>query len=140
MVCVFQGPHVLKNPKKILHQSSIQFNIGLRHPWTILVRICASSIAPPLKVKNVRFRSIDKDQLLILWNDYEYANYERCVRSYEIYYTPTVSSTNSRNPEWIMITDNKHIPFLSYIHQVTKPIERLQGNKWLYELHYNFLH
>lgn len=119
-------------------QSSIEFNIRFTHPWVILVRICASTIGSPSKVKNVRFRSIDKDKILILWNDFDYSNHERCIRTYEIYYAPIVTSKNVDDPQilqWELITANKHIPFLSYYHQVKTPKKRLEGLKISYILY-----
>lgn len=99
------------------------------------MRICASSVQSPLKVKNVRFRSIDKNKILILWNDFEYANHERCIRTYEIYYAPIFTQKNGNDPQilqWELITVNKHIPFLSYYHQVKTPNKRLEGVKIVY--------
>ncbi|XP_055313832.1 alpha-L-iduronidase [Sitodiplosis mosellana] len=125
-----QGPHILQNPK-IIMQLSAKFTVKLSHPWVILVRICASSIPSPSKVKNIRFHSIDKDTILILWHDHEYANYERCIRTYEIFYAPAVevarNSNSSQISQWELITLNKHIPYMSYCHRVTLPNERLEG-------------
>ncbi|XP_031630457.1 alpha-L-iduronidase [Contarinia nasturtii] len=124
-----QGPHVLQNPKIVENQSFIKLAITFNHPWIVLVRICAASISKPQKVKNVRIRSIDKNKILILWNDYEYSNNERCIRTYEIYYAAVAMPENTDHQmlQWQLITSNKHIPFLSYCHQISTPNEHFAG-------------
>lgn len=106
------------------HGALIELDIKFNHPWVILVRICAASIPPPSKVKNIRIRSIDKNKILILWNDSENSNNERCIRTYEIYYAPAITVEKYNNSQtflWQLITQNKHVPFLSYFHQVFTP-------------------
>lgn len=100
----------------------MEFETKLNHPWIILVRICAASMPPPSKVKNVRIQSIDKNIILILWNDYEYPTHERCIRTYKIYY-----ASDPQALQWQLITQNKHVPFLSYSHQILTPNQRLEG-------------
>lgn len=80
-----------------------KLKMKLKSPWLILVRICASSIPKPLKVKNIRIKNIDKTKILILWKEYEYSNNERCVRTYEIYYAPLApeNNLNSRTLNWV---------------------------------------
>lgn len=109
-------------------QSPIDLDIKFEHPWIVLVRICTLSIPSPSQVKNVRIRSIDKSTILILWNDYEYPVFERCIQSYEIYFASAEQHkhNNHRELQWQIITQNKHIPFLSYCHHVT-PNQRLNG-------------
>lgn len=116
----------MQNPKILLQRPSIKLNIRLSHPWIVLVRICSIELKP-LKVKNVRFRLIDENKVLILWNDHRYANYERCVQTYEIYYAPLENGNRPKMLQWELITLKKHIPFLSYIHQVKDPNKRLEG-------------
>lgn len=72
--------------------------------------------------------------MLIIWNDYEYINHERCIRTYEIFYAPSIivnasNDNNSKIVQWELITLNKHIPFLSYCHRVQMPNKRLEGMK-----------
>lgn len=128
-----KGPHVLENPKMVKQQPSIRLNIEhFHHPWIVLVRICALSIAQPLKVKNFRIRSIDKNTILIFWNDYDYPTFERCIRTYEIYYAPVTNEiiTVPQSFQWQLITQNKHIPFMSYCHQIFAPNQHLEGKHW----------
>lgn len=79
------------------------------------------SIPAPLKVKNIRIHKIDQNTILIAWNDNEY-NDKRCIQTYEIFYTHTIEEGKK---QWRSITQNKHIPFLSYVHHTFEP---LQGN------------
>lgn len=111
------------------NQSLIKLSIKFKHPWVILVRICASSMSIPQKVINVRIRTIDNKKILILWNDYEYLNNERCIRTYEIYYASvtTTENTDHQSLQWQLITQHKHIPFLSYCHQVSTQNKQLEG-------------
>lgn len=129
-----QGPHILENPKIFKDKPTIRLRIQFQHPWLILVRICAFTVPEPSKVKNLRIRPIDNSTILIFWNDYEYPNYERCIRTYEIYYAPLDTEANknadSQTMNWQLITPNKHIPFLSYCHQASAPNQRLKGNFW----------
>lgn len=112
-----KGPHELRNPKIVNRSVKFKLNIHLQHPWLILVRICATTVANPTKIKNLRIRTMDKTKILLLWNEYEYPTFERCVRTYEVFYAPFNNKT-SNQLKWSLITENKHIPFLSYCHQI----------------------
>lgn len=83
-----------------------------------------------MRVENIRFRKIDKLKLQIFWNDYEYPTLERCVKTYEIYYAPTFNSTtddDDDNNQWSLITQNEHVPFLSFCHQITNQHKQFEG-------------
>lgn len=124
-----KGPHVLKNPTIFENQRYLKLELKLSAPWLILVRICASSVSTPTKVKNVQIRYIDNTKILILWKDHPYSNYERCVRTYEIYYAPpqTLRRANmTATLKWIQINQNKHTPFLSYCHHIFRN-QQLEG-------------
>lgn len=87
------------------------------------------TIPPPLKVNTVRIHSIDQNTVLIAWTDNAYPNYERCIRTYEIFYAPLTNQTheNVHEMQWQLITANKHIPFLSYCHRATASNQQVQG-------------
>lgn len=93
------------------------------------------SIPIPATVKNIRIRSVDNSTILIFWSDVDYPAYERCIRSYEIYYSPIEASPKTiteRELQWQLITSNKHIPFLSYYHQISTPNQQLEGKKFFF--------
>lgn len=107
---------MLHKPRVFEKLATINFEFKLHHPWIILVRICAMSIPAPLKVKNVRIHKIDQNTILIAWNDNEYNN-KRCIRTYEIFYKHTYDE------QWRSITHDKHIPFQSYVHHSSEPLQ-----------------
>lgn len=115
---------MLDEPRILEELKTVNFEIKLHHPWIILVRVCALSISPPFKVKNVRIRKIDQDTVLIAWNDIEYMDYKRCIQTYEIYYTRHIDEDTE---QWRSITPNEHIPFLSYFYHISEPNQHLQG-------------
>lgn len=114
---------MLDKPKVFKELTMVNVEIKLHHPWVVLVRICAASVSQPLKVKNVRIHKIDQETILITWND-EYINYKRCIRTYEIYYAHNIDEDEA---QWQSITQNKHVPFLSYCYHISVPNQRLQG-------------
>lgn len=101
----------------------INLEIRLHHPWIVLIRICVASVSQPKKVRNVRIHAIDKKTILITWNDND-SNYERCIRTYEIYYTPDI---DAEEKQWKSITRYEHVPFLSFCYHISAPNQRLQG-------------
>lgn len=115
---------MLEQPKILKEIETIKLEIKLHHPWIVLVRICAKSVPRPSRVKNVRINTIDQDTVLITWNDKEYVNYKRCIRTYEIYYSPSIDEESEK---WEPIAQNVHIPYLSYCYHVSVPNQRLQG-------------
>lgn len=123
-VSTFKGPHMLDYPKVLNNSTTINFEIKLSHPWVVLLRICAMSVPQPTKVKNIRIHMINRNTVLITWNENEYKNYERCIRTYEIHYTPKM---DDENVKWHSIT-HEHIPFLSYCYHISGSNQRFQGN------------
>lgn len=113
---------MLDKPKVFKKRTAVDVEIKLHHPWVILVRICSISIPQPAKVKNVRIHKIDQDTILITWKTQSQTI--RCIRTYEIYYAHNIDDDNE---QWQLITQNKHIPFLSYCYHVSVPNQRLQG-------------
>lgn len=127
-----QGPHILKNPKRIPNaRPTIFINARLTAPWVLLVRICSSAIRCPPKVENLRIRSISDIKLLLTWSDVRNETYEvreRCVRSYEIFFAQTRNDNddrrsasvhkNHRQNDWINIAIGRYIPFPSFQHIV----------------------
>lgn len=114
---------MLDKPRVFKKPTTVNVEIKLHHPWVILVRICAISLPHPSKVKNVRIHKIDQNTIFITWRD-AYINYKRCIQTYEIYYKQNIDDDNE---QWRSITQNKHIPFLSYYYHVSVPNQRLQG-------------
>lgn len=113
----------MKTAKEV---ATVNFEIkNLVHPWIVLVRICAVSIKQPSKIKNVRIKKIDQETILITWNDKEHTNYKRCIQTYEIYYSSNID--DEENGQWQLITQNDHVPFLSYCYHISEPNKRLQG-------------
>lgn len=124
-----QGPHILKNPRQIpLARPTIFINAKLTAPWVLLVRICSSTVHRPLKIENLRIRSINAKKLLLTWADGRHNStnemFERCVRSYEIFYTRANNQTSAsddrkrRHSDWINITAGRYIPFPSFHHSL----------------------
>lgn len=126
---MFQGPHILQNPKTIKSLDLIHLKPKLQRPWVLLVRICGDFTPRPMKAENIRFRKIDQTKLQIFWNDYDYPTLERCVKTYEIYYAPTFNATTDDRTQWSLITQNKHVPFLSFCHQITSQHEQFEGKQ-----------
>lgn len=121
---------MLKRPKLIKTKNSLRLKVKFQHPWIILVRICNTFAPLPEKIQNIRFRKIGENKMQIFWNDLNDSTFERCVRSYEIYYAPFNQTTDYNDQlQWLLITRNKHVPFLSFCHQLTSPNQRLEG-KW----------
>lgn len=100
-------------------------------------------------MKNVRIHRIDKESILIVWNDFEYPNYERCIRTYQIWYAPLMSEASRIEPAkedpqtsgwyWENLTPNGQlIPFLSYYHHVSPANPSVQGKimPMKHKLHY----
>lgn len=129
---------MLERPSTRKKITDIKLRINFRHPWIVLVRICSYLVPEPRQVNNLRIHQIDKESILIVWNDFEYSNYERCIRTYQIWYNPLMSEASRIHPEeedsqslgpyWQNLTPHgKHIPFLSYYHHVSPSNPSVQG-------------
>lgn len=126
-----QGPHILKNPKRIPNaRPTIYVNAKLTVPFVLLVRICSSTIRRPSKIENLRIRAISSSKILLTWADGRDWTTEndraRCVRSYEIFYasidnemlTPVEQKHQFNNSNWTNIAKGRSIPFPSFQHSV----------------------
>lgn len=117
---MFKGPHMLHKPRVLEGLTTISFEFKLHHPWIILVRICTISNPVPSKIKNVRIQKIDQNTILIAWMENQYINNKRCTQTYEILYTNQIEEDKQ---QWRSITQNKHIPYLSFVFQTSEPLQ-----------------
>lgn len=118
-----QGPHILKNPRRIpCARPAIFINARLTTPWVLLVRICSSTMPRPAKVGNLRIQSVGVADILLSWTDgcdetiESIETPERCVKTYEIFYARANStkSPSGHRHSWTNIAVGRHIPFPSY--------------------------
>lgn len=66
-----QNPMILNEPAKVFN-GTIVLNLQLRPPFVITVRICSLNNAKPKKVKNLRLRKINSEEIIIFWSDVFY--------------------------------------------------------------------
>lgn len=133
-----QGPHILKNPQRIPNaRPTIFVNAKLTAPWVALVRICSSTMPRPPRVENVRIRSISASKILLTWadgRDWTTEAPERCVRSYEIFYTRVTNGETNRRHDWTNIATGRYIPFPSFQHSVPTDSETRATPHGLYKI------
>lgn len=125
-----QGPHILKNPRRIPNaRPAIFINAKLTAPWVLLVRICSSEMHRPPKVENLHIRAIGAAKILLTWADGRdklTETRERCVRTYEVFYARANNNGTSasvdrkhRHREWKNIAIGRYIPYPSFQHSLT---------------------
>lgn len=63
-----QNPKILEQPAK-LFGGKIILNLHLMQPFVVAIRICSKNIQEPKRVKNVRLRNINTEEIIIFWSD-----------------------------------------------------------------------
>lgn len=104
---------------------SLHMDAIIKRPWIISIRICSDLLPIPSRMKLLRIRRVNANEVILFWKDTftrsrwdlffyvkesscNYCNC-RCTKTYEIYFLPRRGKSN-----WINITVNKHVPFMSY--------------------------
>lgn len=63
-----QHPKILEQPAK-LFDGKIILNLQLMQPFVIAIRICSKNLSEPKRVKNLRLRKINTEEIIIFWSD-----------------------------------------------------------------------
>lgn len=97
-----QNPMILSQPAKFV-DGKIILGLQLMAPFILSIRICSENVRKPRRVKNLRLRRINTEEIIIFWSEAFY--YARCIKTYEIFFK------YSDNEGYQQI-ETKHIPFL----------------------------
>lgn len=63
-----QNPIILSQPTKVV-DGKIILNLQLTPPFVISIRICSKNISKPKRVKNLRLRKVNSEEIIIFWSD-----------------------------------------------------------------------
>lgn len=63
-----QNPMVLNQPAKFV-DGKIVLNMQLMPPFVLSIRICSENVRKPRKVKNLRLRQINTEEIIIFWSE-----------------------------------------------------------------------
>lgn len=63
-----QNPLILNQPAEVSNRTII-INLQLMTPFVLTVRICSANGQKPRKVKNLRLRKINSEEIIIFWSD-----------------------------------------------------------------------
>lgn len=63
-----QNPIVLSQPAKV-HDGKIILNLSLMPPIVVSIRICSENVPAAKKVRNLRIRKVNSEEILLFWSD-----------------------------------------------------------------------
>lgn len=63
-----QGPIYIEEPSKVV-DGKIFFNVQLMEPFVISIRICSINSAIPKRVRKLRIRKINSEEIVLFWSD-----------------------------------------------------------------------
>lgn len=66
-----QNPMILSQPAKI-SEGKIILNLQLMPPFVVSIRICSRNSTLPKKIKNLRLRRVNTEEIIIFWSDASY--------------------------------------------------------------------
>lgn len=64
-----QNPKILDDSEVIKKSEDLVFRYSLKAPWILQIRICSDLISEPEKVRNVRVRKVNENEVLIFWSE-----------------------------------------------------------------------
>jgi L-iduronidase len=65
---IAHNPMIFEQPAKVV-DGKIVLNLQLTQPFVISVRICSKNVQTPKRVKNLRLKKINSEEIIIFWSD-----------------------------------------------------------------------
>lgn len=110
---LYEGPRIAQHSE--FKDSLYKISCPLKSPAVALIRICSKSVEPPPKILDLKIMRIQQSEVLLTWKELYLR--ERCVKTYEIFYSKS-------NGNWTFISKNLSVPFLYFFYY---PVDGVEG-------------